>query len=92
MPFPQGLYFPKNRGWVFAVPAGALFFSKTGARTAKCSIFDGRVVKSRGPRNTLPPLPPPAEAGGSEPKPLSQSHPSTRARGQDDGSYTNTLK
>ncbi len=28
----------------------------------------------------------------SEPRPAAQSHPSTRAGGQDDGSYTNSLK
>jgi len=31
-------------------------------------------------------------ASGIEPTPAARSHPSTRARGQDDVSYTNSLK
>ena len=66
-----------------------------GARTAKFSIFDGRVVKNRGTCNSSGVASRATGATGgrqSEPKPPAQSHPSTRAGGQDDVSYTNSLK
>ena len=55
--------------------------------TAKVSIFDGRVAKSRGSRNSL------AEslaARGSDVNPAARSHPSSRAGGQDDVSSKQT--
>ena len=50
------------------------------------SIFDGRVVKNRGPRNTPGALAALLASRQSEPGTSAQSHPSTRAGGQDDGS------
>ena len=63
-----------------------------GAWTAKCSKFIGRVFKNWGPHNSS--LWPgwPVVASGIEPTPAARSHPSTRAGGQDDVSYTNSLK
>ena len=63
-----------------------------GAWTAKCSKFIGRVFKNWGPHNSSAASGWPRPASGIEPTPAARSHPSTRAGGQDDVSYTNSLK
>ncbi len=83
----------KSDGRVVRNEATGLLWNDSGFDwTAKCSKFIGRVFKNWGPHHSSGRPGWPVVASGMEPTPAARSHPSTRAGGQDDVSYTNSLK